>query len=284
MKKYVTLIFLSFTFIFAQPLIPDANKRFVIDDANVLSSSTETSITELLQSEYDSTSNTIVVYTFPTLDGASIEGYANEVYNKWNIGSKENNNGVLFIIAVDDRKMRIEVGYGLEPYLTDLESNSILESDVKPYFKKGDFESGITNGVNGILTAIKGSYEVKVKKYNDNFEPMPIIIIACVIVFFIGFMKGCSSYFIFLIVEASSVMMLYSKSVFFALLGGICVFGAFLVAKLFSRGSGGGGNWSRGWGGSSWGSGGGWGGGFSGGGGGWSGGGFSGGGGSSSSW
>lgn len=284
MKKYVTLIFLSFTFIFAQPPIPDANKRFVIDDANVLSSSTETSITELLQSEYDSTSNTIVVYTFPTLDGASIEGYANEVYNKWNIGSKENNNGVLFIIAVDDRKMRIEVGYGLEPYLTDLESNSILESDVKPYFKKGDFESGITNGVNGILTAIKGSYEVKVKKYNDNFEPMPIIIIACVIVFFIGFMKGCSSYFIFLIVEASSVMMLYSKSVFFALLGGICVFGAFLVAKLFSRGSGGGGNWSRGWGGSSWGSGGGWGGGFSGGGGGWSGGGFSGGGGSSSSW
>src|SRR5687767_10202692 len=125
MLKYVQVIgsclFLMAGFIrlAAQPPIPDPEGRWVIDDANILSSQTESAISALCQHEFDSTSNQIVVYNFYSLNGSFIEKYANEVFNEWEIGDEKKNNRVLLIIAVKNRKMRIEVGYGLEPYLTD---------------------------------------------------------------------------------------------------------------------------------------------------------------------
>jgi uncharacterized protein len=170
----------------AQPPIPDPAGRWVIDDAHVLSESTEHTITTLCRKEFDSTSNQVVVYTFSSLQGGTIESYANEVYNKWQIGSKENNNGILLIIAVDDHKMRIEVGYGLEPYLTDLEAKDIIDNEIKPNFKEGDFDNGVIKGVQNIIYGIRNSYVAPYKAGNngstglqstDNFRLGPVYFI-----------------------------------------------------------------------------------------------------------
>src|SRR5688572_29452747 len=126
MKKllYTFLLLFSCTatgILFAQPPVPNHGGRWVVDEANILDENTEQTISSLVSTHFDSTSNQVVVYTFPSLEGSTIEAYANEVYNTWHLGTKENNNGVLLIIAFNDHKMRIEVGYGLEATLTDLE-------------------------------------------------------------------------------------------------------------------------------------------------------------------
>ena len=130
MKTFVSFILLiGFTLLVnAQPPIPDPKGRWVIDDADIISEQTKSTITSLVQQHFDSTSNQIVVYTFNSLEGSTIEAYANEVYNTWNLGTKENNNGVLLIVARGDRKVRIEVGYGLEATLTDLETQDIIQN------------------------------------------------------------------------------------------------------------------------------------------------------------
>ena len=155
---FISVFFLTAALI-AQPPIPDPAKRWVIDDANILDEGTEHTISSLVQEHFDSTSNQVVVYTFNSLEGSTIEDYANAIYNKWHLGTKENNNGVLLIIAVEDHKMRIEVGYGLEKDLTDLETQDIIQNDIRPKFKEGNYNEGVLNGVQAILTAIKGTYK-----------------------------------------------------------------------------------------------------------------------------
>ncbi len=175
---FILFFLICSTLGWAQPPIPDHGGKWVVDNAEVLSESTIATVSSLCRDEFDSTSNQVVVYTFKSLEGGNIEQYANEVYNAWEVGSKENNNGVLLIIAIDDRKMRIEVGYGLEPYLTDIEAKDIVDYEIKPEFKKGDFDNGVLKGVQNILLGIRGSYVAKVdlssyqqipnKKNNEN--------------------------------------------------------------------------------------------------------------------
>lgn len=164
-KIYISLLGLLLVIfkIHAQPPIPDPAGRWIIDDADVISENNESTISLLCQQEYDSTSNQVVVYIFNSLEGSTIEQYANEVFNKWEIGSKENNNGILLIVAINDRKMRIEVGYGLEPYLTDLEASDIIENEIKPSFKQGDYNTGVLNGVQNIIYGIRNSYVAPVR-------------------------------------------------------------------------------------------------------------------------
>lgn len=163
MKRTVVTLLVAVTgvlFGWSQPPIPDHGGRWVVDEAGVLSENTISTVTTLCRNEFDSTSNQVVVYLFTSLGGASIESYANEVYNTWEIGTKENNNGVLLVVAVNDRKMRIEVGYGLEPYLTDIEAKDIIDYEIKPEFKKGDFDNGVLKGVQNIIYAIQNTYVV----------------------------------------------------------------------------------------------------------------------------
>lgn len=164
-KLFIYLVFFTITILTlnAQPPIPDAAGRWIIDDAGVISENTENTISLLCQEEYDSTSNQVVVYIFNSLEGGTIEQYANEVFNQWEIGTKENNNGILLIVAINDRKMRIEVGYGLESYLTDLEASDIIENEIKPSFKQGDYNTGVLNGVQNIIYGIRNSYVAPVR-------------------------------------------------------------------------------------------------------------------------
>jgi uncharacterized protein len=171
MKKLVfciTGLFCCWIAAWSQPPIPDPAGRWVIDDAGVLSENTKTTVSSLCQDEFDSTSNQVVVYVFSSLQGSTIEKYANEVFNQWKIGTEENKNGILLMVAVDDHKMRIEVGYGLEPYLTDLEAKDIIDNEIKPNFKQGDFNTGVLKGVQNIIYGIRNSYVASAKPYYES--------------------------------------------------------------------------------------------------------------------
>jgi uncharacterized protein len=102
------------------------------------------------------TGNQVSVLTVDSLDGEEIADYANKVGRAWGLGQKGKDNGALLLVSKSDRKMRIEVGYGLEPVLTDLQTSIIQNQVIIPYFKKGDFGGGIEAGVSAILSTIQG--------------------------------------------------------------------------------------------------------------------------------
>lgn len=114
--------------------------------------------TELADFE-KSDSTQIVVLTIPTLEGENIEDYAIKVAETWKIGQKGKDNGVILLIAKQERKLRIEVGRGLEGKLTDLMSGRIIRNEIAPYFKTGDFNGGIENGISALIAVVKGEYE-----------------------------------------------------------------------------------------------------------------------------
>ena len=121
-----------------------------------------------LSNEDKSTSNQIIVYMISGLDGESLEDVSIRLAEKNKIGKKENNNGVLMLIVKDDRKIRIEVGYGLEGALTDALSSQIIRNDITPEFKSGNYYGGIDKGVDAIIQAIKGEYVADEKPGSGN--------------------------------------------------------------------------------------------------------------------
>ena len=96
----------------------------------------------------------LVVATVASLEGQEIEPYANELFRTWKLGEKDKNNGVLLLVAPNERRVRIEVGYGLEGTLTDALSKVIITNAITPRFKAGDFSGGITRGVDDIITVL----------------------------------------------------------------------------------------------------------------------------------
>jgi uncharacterized protein len=123
----------------------------VVDDAHVLSSSQQAALTDKLKGLEDKTSRQLVVVTVPSLQGAEIEDYGYKLGRQWQIGQKGTNNGTLFIIAPNEHKTRIEVGYGMEGTLTDAVTSVILQSQVLPRFKAGDVPGGIEAGTDALI-------------------------------------------------------------------------------------------------------------------------------------
>ncbi|TGN17306.1 TPM domain-containing protein [Leptospira idonii] len=144
----------SFIFALDVPLV----KAMFTDETMTVSSRFEEEMEQILRYHESQTSNEVAVLMIPTLAGESIEAYSIEVAQTWKLGKKQKDNGVLLLIAKEDRKLRIEVGYGLEGVLTDVLCSRIIEGEIKPYFKKGDYETGIRKGVDSILGIINGTY------------------------------------------------------------------------------------------------------------------------------
>jgi uncharacterized protein len=128
----------------------------VNDYAQILSPQTCQTLTEKLKAHENRTTNQIAILTIPTLGGESIEDYAVQVFEEWKLGQKDKDNGILIIVVPNDRRMRIEVGYGLEPLLTDGTAGQIIRSIMTPRFKNGDYDSGITQGVLAVMTILEG--------------------------------------------------------------------------------------------------------------------------------
>lgn len=127
----------------------------VTDNAEILSGSMRASLTERLKAHEDRTGNQIAVLTVPSLEGESIEEYADAVFKEWKLGQKGRDNGILVIVAPQDRRMRIEVGYGLEGSLPDSAAGSIIRNAMTPRFRTGDYNGGIDAGVSAILLALE---------------------------------------------------------------------------------------------------------------------------------
>ncbi len=163
MKKILLLIIAFASITFSQVPIP-VLKQYANDFTNSLNNSELNTLNNALRSFDDSTSNQIVFLMMNSLDGYSLESFCYETATKNQIGSKKNNNGVLFFVAKDDRKMRIEVGYGLEGALPDALTSSILRNEVRPYFKQGDYYTGISAGLGAIVKATRGEYKADKKK------------------------------------------------------------------------------------------------------------------------
>jgi len=137
---------------------PTELKQYLVDETGILNPVEHKNILVKLVNEEKTTSNQIVVYLINSLNGESLEDVSIRLAEKNKIGKKDKNNGVLVLIAKNDRKMRIEVGYGLEGVLTDAKSSSIIRNVFSPEFKKGNYYKGISDGVDAIIAAIKGEY------------------------------------------------------------------------------------------------------------------------------
>ncbi|HEU5289755.1 MAG TPA: TPM domain-containing protein [Cyclobacteriaceae bacterium] len=144
---------------FCQRAVPPLDNKRVHDEAHVLSSHTVEQLEIQLKQYEDSTSNQIAILIINSLEGDVIEEYSIRVaHDEWKLGQSKNDNGVLLLIVVDDRKMRIEVGYGLEGVLPDLICNRIIRNEMAPNFRRGDYDAGVLLAINAIIRAIGGEY------------------------------------------------------------------------------------------------------------------------------
>lgn len=135
---------------------------YVNDYAKLLNDETKNYIISTNKSLYNQTGSQIVVVTVPNLDGNSLEEYATELFRNFGIGSKEKNNGVLLLLALEERQFRIEVGYGLEGVLTDGKTGRIQDEYIIPYLKQNNWNEGIKNGYSAILNIVADEYNVSV--------------------------------------------------------------------------------------------------------------------------
>ena len=151
---------------FAQNIIAKPNPAtLVIDVAGVLTPEQKQALEKKLVAIDDSSSNQIAVVIIPTLDGYPKEEYATKLFRDWGIGNKKTNNGVLLLVAINDRQIRIEVGYGLEGAIPDITALNIIDNDIKPAFKAGNYYEGINKATDNIAKAAVGEYKVaKAKK------------------------------------------------------------------------------------------------------------------------
>lgn len=151
---------------FAAPNFPRLSGR-VVDEANLLSPEAERSLTARLQALEESTGRQMVVATIPDLQGYPIEDYGYQLGRSWGIGDAKRDDGVLLIVAPNDRKVRIEVGYGLEPILTDSLTSVIIQSRILPAFRSGDMEAGILAGAEAVAAQLalpEGEAKANVRK------------------------------------------------------------------------------------------------------------------------
>lgn len=126
----------------------------IVDQANIVSAETRQTIEPKLADLESKSGIQLVVATVSSLEGQEIEPYANELFRTWKLGEKDKNNGVLLLVAPNEHRVRIEVGYGLEGTLTDALSKVIITNAITPRFKTGDFNGGITRGVDDIITVL----------------------------------------------------------------------------------------------------------------------------------
>ena len=137
-------------------------RGYVNDYANIISPSARTELEKELRSFEETDSTQIVILTIPSLEGEVIEEFSIRVADAWKIGQKGKDNGIIFIVAKQERKMRIEVGRGLEGRMTDLMAGRIVDLVVKPRFKRGDFDGGFLAGVSSLIDATRGEFKVDV--------------------------------------------------------------------------------------------------------------------------
>ena len=174
----------------AQNVLARPNPPVLVNDvAGILSPSEKAALENKLVAVDDSSSNQIAVVIIPTLDGYPIEEYATKLFRDWGIGNKKTNNGILLLIATNDKKVRIEVGYGLEGAIPDIIASNIINNDIKPAFRAGAYFEGIDKATDDIAKAAIGEYKnARTKRTKDTGGSgvLLFIIIAIIIISIVG--------------------------------------------------------------------------------------------------
>lgn len=154
----------------ADPLPPKPS-RYVSDAAGVLSPPVAAALNARLETFERETSNQVIVATFPKIpDNYALEDFTQRTAEAWGVGQGKDDNGVVLFVFPNDRKTRIEVGYGLEGVLPDIVAKRIIENELVPAFRAGNFDQGISRGVNAILQATRGEYQGSGRTNADTTE------------------------------------------------------------------------------------------------------------------
>jgi uncharacterized protein len=170
--------------------VPDKTTARVNDYTGTLDAASKSSIESRLAAFEQESSTQVLVAVIPSLDGDAIEDVAIRTFERWGLGQKGSNNGVLLLIAMSDRKARIEVGYGLEDRLTDALSRRILEERLFPAFRSGRYGDGILAACDGIIAATKGAYTGIARKRKKVPPFLPLIVPIAIILLFILANRG----------------------------------------------------------------------------------------------
>ncbi len=246
MKKIILLLLMLVFPCMGHALDVPALHAHVNDYGGMLSPEAVQNIETKLAAFEQSDSTQIVVLTIPTLAGENIEGYSIKVAEAWKIGQKGKDNGAILLIAKQERKLRIEVGRGLEGKLTDLVSGRIIRNDIAPYFKSGNFDGGIESGVSALIAVVKGEYQASPRELRHDKRSAPPVftlllffLVACI------FMGAISRVLGGLVGAAGLALIafLFFPGLALPALAGIGVLGfivGLIIALLFGGGGGGG--------------------------------------------
>jgi len=197
----------------ADPKFPDHGGKRVVDQANILSPATEQDLELKLKGLEDTTTDQVMVVTVDSLQGYEIEEYGYKLGRHWGVGQSGKvkastgetykDNGLILLIAPNERKVRIEVGYGLEPVMTDAMSHMIIQGDILPKFKSGDYDGGVEAGTDAIIQQLSIDRNVAIQKaqaanirIEEPQKGLPIGIIIFIIIIFILFSRGWLPWFL----------------------------------------------------------------------------------------
>lgn len=200
--------------------IPNIPTGYVNDYANVLTLETKEELEKELVAFNASTTNEIAVVIVSDLGGVTVEEYAVKLFEKWKIGKAKEDNGVLLLVAVNDRVARIEVGYGLEGALPDILTKDILETKILAEFKKGSYNLGVSQGVGAIMEATKGEYKASGTSSSQNGVSIETIIFFGIVFF---------QFFVAMFARSKSW---WAGGIFGGVLGGILTFLGIFGASL----------------------------------------------------
>ena len=181
------LLLLAAASVTADPNFPVLSGR-VIDDAGILDAATIQNLTGMLEKHEQATGEQVVVVTLKSLGGFAIEDYGYRLGRHWGIGQKGKNTGAMLIVVPSEHKVRIEVGYGLEGSLTDAISRTIIDGDILPNFRRGDYNAGVLAGTASILTVLGGGTVTGTEAVTSSSGPPSNWVLPLVIMIFFIFM------------------------------------------------------------------------------------------------
>lgn len=199
--SFIAILVFLLTLLFSLPALAQAFPPLtgrVVDAANLLKPEERAALEAKLKSHEDKTTDQVVVATLRSLEGYEIEDYANRLFRHWQLGQKSKDNGALLLVAPQERKVRIEVGYGLEGALTDALSKIIIATAIAPQFQKGNFVGGIDAGVDAMLSILTGDAEewqrrAEVREDSTTvIDPVIAFIILLILFFLIARLMGAS--------------------------------------------------------------------------------------------
>lgn len=190
---FAAIFWLATTALLAQSIVKKpAIDRLVNDFTNTLTTSQKESLEDKLVDFNNRTSNEIAVVIIPSTNGQAISSYAFELGETWGIGNAKFDNGVVLLIAKNDRNLFLATGYGVEEYIPDIYANQVVDLVITPHFKQGNFYKGIDQGTDEIINLLQGTFEPR-KQNKTRINPVLVFIIIFLIVFLIVLFNDSSS-------------------------------------------------------------------------------------------